>query len=541
MTRRRPDRGGVPPPGPGGRRRIVNNGRQLRDLVADAGMALAAHNVPPVVYDRGGCMVRVRGDRVQGTVIEPLPADAVRLTLSHAADWFHVRETKDGEVWTDEPPTMAAVDALLSLPAWPGVPDLAGVVTAPIFTADGSLLTEPGYHAPSGYLFKPDDGMAFLAVPERPTAAEVAAAVTLLNEPIEEFPFADAASRAAALCVMVEPFARELIDGPTPLRLFEAPTEGTGKTLLLQTVTAPAFGRVVDPIQEVEGVEEWRKTLFAALLENPGLVFIDNVNKRLDSGPLAAAITARRMRQRVLGVSRTQSVAVKCLWAATGNNVGMSRELVRRTIPATLLPESERPYEGRTFKRELPGWAVENRPRLAAAALTLVRAWLVAGRPRGQRSLGMFESWAATMGGILDVAGVPGFFANLEAFRRGAVDTEGDWRALAGLWWERFGDRPVTASDLYDLAAGAELLGAVPDPVADGRPDRRANRGLKTKFGIELAKARIRVYGPYRIVHDGEDRASKAARYRLCRLTSAPLDATFTTPDGGDTTEFKDG
>lgn len=268
-------------------------------------------------------------------------------------------------------------------------------------------------------------------------------------------------------------------------------------------------------------------------------MFIDNINKRLDSGPLASAITARRMRQRLLGVSRTQTVSIKCLWAATGNNVRMSREMVRRTIPASLLPESERPYEGRTFKRELPAWAIENRPRLAAAALTLIRAWLVAGKPKGHRSLGMFEAWAKTMGGILDVAGIPGFLSNLDTFRRSAVDTEGDWRAFAGLWWERFKDTPVTVSDLYDVAAGAELLGAVPDPVAEGRPDRRANRGLKTKFGIELAKARNRVYGPYRIVHDGEDRASKAARYRLCRLAGAAPETPFTTT--GDTIEFTDG
>jgi len=518
------------------RPRIVNNDRQLRDLVADAGMALEAHNAPPFLFDRGGGMVRVRQDRVQGNVIDPMSKDAVQLTLSHAADWFHVSQSKGGDEWHPEPPSMTAVAALLSMPAWPGVPYLAGVVSAPLFAADGTLITEPGYHPPSGYLFEPDPGMAFLPVPENPSADEVRAAVALLNEPIEEFPFADEGSRAAALCVMIEPFVRELIDGPTPLRLFEAPTEGTGKTLLLQTITAPAFGRVVDAIQEVEGVEEWRKTLFAALLENPGMVFIDNVNKRLDSGALASAVTATRMRQRVLGSSKTLSVLVKCLWVATANNARLSRELVRRCVPSYMLPESERPYEGRTFKRKLPQWALERRPQLATAALTLGRAWLAAGRPRGGKTIGMFEAWAEVMGGILDVAGVPGFLSNLDGFRRSATDVEGEWGALVSLWWDKFKDNPVAAADLYDQAAAAELLGCVPDAVVDGRPDRKQNRGRKTKFGIELAKARNRVYGGYRVVEATADWRTKSARYQLQPTGGRPAEV-VTTPDG-DTIEF---
>ncbi|MBN9524460.1 hypothetical protein J0H58_39090 [bacterium] len=543
--------GAVPPPADpadtaegaaaAGRPRIVNNERQLRDLVADAGQALAAHNHPPVVFDRGGCMVRVRPDPVQGTVIEPLSEDAVRLTLSHAADWFHVTRGKNGEEWHADLPSPAAVAALLSMPAWPGVPYLAGVCTAPVFTADGSLLSEPGYHAPSGYLFEPDPGLAFLPVPDRPTPAEVAAAVTLLNEPIEEFPFADPASRASALCVMVEPFARELIDGPTPLRLFEAPTEGTGKTLLLQTIAVPAFGRVVDPLQEVEGVEEWRKTLFAALVEHPGMVFIDNINRKLDSGPLASCLTAVRIRQRVLGVSRTQTVPVKCLWAATGNNVRMSREMVRRTVPGRLLPDTERPYEGRAFKRKLPRWAVDNRPRLAAAALTLVRAWLAAGRPKGRKSLGMFEAWAEVMGGILDVAGIPGFLTNLDDYRRTAVDAEGEWREFATLWWARYADAPVPLGDLYDLAAGSELLGAAPD-VAGGT-GRYSGRGMRTRFGSALAAARDRVYAGYRIRAAGEDGHSKMKKYRLeptpgAAPSASPAGGGVTVTEDGDTVEF---
>jgi hypothetical protein len=42
-------------------------------------------------------------------------------------------------------------------------------------------------------------------------------------------------------------------------------------------------------------------------------------------------------------------------------------------------------------------------------------AWMAAGRPRGPQTLGSFESWAAIIGGVLDVAGVRGFLENQHA------------------------------------------------------------------------------------------------------------------------------
>ena len=64
------------------------------------------------------------------------------------------------------------------------------------------------------------------------------------------------------------------------------------------------------------------KHIFAALLEAPGFVLIDNINGFLDSGALASALTARAVKDRILGTSRTAAVPVRCVWVGTGNNVG---------------------------------------------------------------------------------------------------------------------------------------------------------------------------------------------------------------------------
>jgi hypothetical protein len=63
-------------------------------------------------------------------------------------------------------------------------------------------------------------------------------------------------------------------------------------------------------------------------------------------------------------------------------------------VPIDLDPKVEHP-EDRKFKRaDLIGYVQENRPRLVAAALTVLRAFVVAGWPaHGQPPKGSFEAW----------------------------------------------------------------------------------------------------------------------------------------------------
>ncbi len=63
---------------------------------------------------------------------------------------------------------------------------------------------------------------------------------------------------------------------------------------------------------------------------------------------------------------------------------------------------------------DLNTWVRANRARLVAACLTLCQAWIAAGRPRGQRSIGSYENWAGVIGGILETAGIDGFLGNIE-------------------------------------------------------------------------------------------------------------------------------
>jgi hypothetical protein len=122
---------------------------------------------------------------------------------------------------------------------------------------------------------------------------------------------------------------------------------------------------------------------------------------------------------------------------------------------------------------------------LDAACLTLCQAWIAAGRPRGTRSIGSFEAWSQVIGGILEIAGVDGFLANLDEVME-AADSEGAvWRSLVTAWWDRFGTTEVGISDLYDLAVQVEP----PLPLGAGN-----DRSQRIRLGIALGRIRDRIY-----------------------------------------------
>src|SRR5207244_2016580 len=101
-------------------------------------------------------------------------------------------------------------------------------------------------------------------------------------------------------------------------------------------------------------------------------------------------------------------------------------------------PKTDRPWMRTTFKHSpIREWARRHRPELVRALLVLVRGWIAAGRPPARRTLGSFESWADTVGGILEHAGVRGFLDSAGDMYE-AADREGaEWRAFVGAWHER--------------------------------------------------------------------------------------------------------
>jgi putative DNA primase/helicase len=487
---------------------IVITDKQLREITEDALHAIHAANDPPRLFERGGVLTQLH---VKDSVptLEALSREALRGHLARVADW----KRKVGKVSVACYPPMPVVADVQALSSWRDIPPLKEVIEAPIFAADGSLVTDIGYHAGSKLYFAGETGLVIPSVSMSPSNADIKEAVGRLDELFADFPFKDDSSRAHAFALTLLPFARELVDGLTPLHLIDAPAAGTGKGLLAEVVSIPAMGRGPDVMTEGRDEDEWRKRITAALVKGARFLLIDNLRRRLDSGQLAGALTATpAWTDRLLGHSLTVTIPVRCVWVATGNNVSMSNEMSRRTVWIRLDAKKEAPWtrSASSFRHPLPGWARENRGQLIHACLTIIQGWLAAGRPKADKSLGRFESWAEVIGGILAFAGVKGFLSNANELYSRTDDETRPWREFVQCWWEAHGNKVVGAEQLYDLATAQNLLTQVLGDNGD--------RSQRTRLGIALGKMRDRVFGDFRISACTEDNHSRQ-RYRLERLT----------------------
>ena len=339
------------------------------------------------------------------------------------------------------------------------VPPLQGIVTTPFFakTTDGvKLVSTPGYHAPSQCLYVPAAGLVVRPVSPKPSHNEIARAKELLLKNVYvDFPFDDdddtngEASRAHVIAMLLQPFMRSVIDGPTPAYFISKPSAGTGAGLLVNATMLIAHGAPGEARTETQNEEEWRKGVVAALKAGASHYWLDNIHRDLDSPALASAITSGFVTGRILQFSEEGRFPVRLQWIFSGNNPSASSEIVRRFVPIFMDAKGDPLKRGpKDFVHaELEKWITANRSDLVWACLTLIQAWIAAGAPDDRsKVLPSFEAWSAAFGGLLRVIDVPGFLTNLDKLKDSA-DAELDvWGALATVWAERFGldvKRPI--------------------------------------------------------------------------------------------------
>ena len=468
---------------------IVEVSPFLGKVARQAWEVLQAHNEKtPEFFRFGNEVIRIGSDKY-GVILKPQNVDRLRHVLGRMASW--VKTDADGNQKAVLPPEVFLRD-MLADPA-PPLPEIEQVALVPVLTEGGSILVKNGYDTASRIFMQ--SSIQLGPIPEHPTEKEINEAAAFIQEPLTDFPFEGEADRAHAVALFLLGFVRHAIDGPTPNHDIDAPVPGTGKSLLADVLLTPAFGSNKGIVTAANDDDEWRKRLTAQLVEGRPVINIDNVRRSLDSGTLAAALTAPVWEDRRLGSTEMIRVPVRCVWVTTGNNVVMSTELARRTVRIRMDPQAESPEDRTGFKYpELLRWVQENRSKLVRSALILIKAWVSAGKPHLKASpLGSYERWTHVIGGILEVAGIPGFLENRKALFLES-DFEGQaWRAFVSAWWEKFKGVAVKVSDLYDVANEIEGL-----PLGTGNDLAR-----KTALGKRLGNQRNRIIGGYRIEKGG--------------------------------------
>ncbi|WNG25599.1 hypothetical protein F0U62_17420 [Cystobacter fuscus] len=374
-------------------------------VIEEASRALAND---PETFQRGGILVAVsrEANPPKGSVFPPgapriqeMPSARLRERLTVVVDW---RKKGKGKTKSGKPkkvpahPPTWAIQGVGARGGWEGVRTLLGVVETPVLRPDGTVLDVPGYDEATGLLYEPKG--TFPAIAQAPTLADALMARDELLDVVCDFPFLTEAHRAAWLAALLTPLARFAFEGPSPLFLVDANTRGSGKTLACDTIGYVVLGGPMSLMPMADTDEEMRKQITTHALAGSRLVLIDNVagTMALGCASMDAALTRTRWSDRLLSTNKALDVPLFAVWYATGNNVHFAGDLSRRTLHIRLETDEERPEMRGGFRHpDLLGWVARERGRLVAAALTMLRAYFVAGCPKKDLpSWGSFEGWS---------------------------------------------------------------------------------------------------------------------------------------------------
>ena len=351
------------------------------------------------------------GRRTKVAQLARIELPYMRDLLCRSAVWRKFDRRRAAEVPVDPPASVAQV-ILHRVGEW-RFPSVVGVITTPTMRPDGSLLVAPGYDARTRLILVDPPPMP--AIPKSPSRDDALAALALLDDLLEEFPFADGPSRSVALSALITPVVRGAFP-VTPMRVISAPEAGSGKSYILDVVAAIATGQPCPVMAAGRTEEETEKRLGAALLAGQPLISIDNVTGDLGGDALCQIIERPVVEIRILGKSELVRIEARSTVFATGNNLRVVGDMTRRVLRCRLDPKLERP-ELRQFRRRPVAAVLAERGRYVAAALIVARAYVVAGTPDRAPRLASFEAWSDLVRSSLIWFGKPDPVATMRAAR----------------------------------------------------------------------------------------------------------------------------
>ena len=380
---------------------------QAGDIFTRAGQLAKVLRAPAPKPDAKGLR------RSENTPIVAILGEALgRVELSRHLSFE--RFDKRSRDWEPTQPPRDLANCVLALGAYPGGRELAGIIEAPTLRPDGSLLDVPGYDPATCLLYAPNAD--YPEIPANPSAENVKGAVASLLRLVADFPFATDADRAAWLAYALTILCRPVVEGPVPLFMFSANVAGAGKTYLAKIPPEIATGRPPAMDGYASDDAEMEKRLVAVAMAADPVVVLDNAanGESIGGAALDRAISADgAFRGRVLGKSQMsgdgrRELPWRTVLAVTGNALATKSDTRRRTVPVYLKYEDALPEQrdDSTFAiyREtgltLKEFITQHRPALVVAAMTIVRAYIALGRPRGGKSLPMgdpFGAWDRTI------------------------------------------------------------------------------------------------------------------------------------------------
>lgn len=403
------------------------------------------------VYQRNGFLVKIifagsstvirRDKNEKSPIIQVIDMPGIVDHLTRIASWYQFNPKKEEKKYIDCPKKVA--ETIISRGQWK-IPELTGVISAPTLRPDGTILQKRGYDKKTGLLLI---GKDFPQIKENPDRDDAIKAVAIIKEVLKDVPFKTRIDRSVMLAAILTAMVRKSLE-TAPLFGFTAPKMGSGKTLLTDVMALVASGKRSAKINQAQTEEEEQKRLLAVLMEGDEVVCIDNIKYPLESEALCTITSETEWSARVLGINtELKKISTNTTWTATGNNLRIKGDLSTRAIMCQLDPGCERPEE-REFPEHLRDIVKRRRFELIDAALTILRAYHVAGKPKqALKNFARYEEWSRLVRHALVWIDQPDPCNSRRALEEDDPDREAYFEILSA-WYGAFEEKEVSVHDV---------------------------------------------------------------------------------------------
>jgi hypothetical protein len=414
---------------------IVTNPGHLGDMIRASEKVLDGIGLK--YFHRGGLLVNTMYGRDlpeekklkradDSVVIQMASDETIVRDLDERATFVFRKETKIGPVdkEVNVPGNLPAQikDRVRSMPRDVPYLTLDMVSGAPVLLPSGrvhEILTARGNGFTRGSIY--EERVLFVGsvgyrerfpdIKEHPTREDAVNGLKQFDQVFCRFPFVDlkeklpwnqTASYSVVLSGILALVARPYLGShAVPLHAVSAPMRRSGKTLIVEAACVCGLGHNPTPAH-FSNEEELGKHLQPLIQSADRAILLDNIERPLQSSKLCILITASSMRDRVLQESRDVLLQNFTVFWATGNNLILAGDMTARALRCNINPELERPEE-REFRFSPVALAHQLHPQLVMAALTALRAFVLAGLPwtLDRQPWGGFEEFDRLVSGCL--------------------------------------------------------------------------------------------------------------------------------------------
>lgn len=289
-------------------------------------------------------------------------------------------------------PSNDLVDGVISVGGSRGISPIKGYIDHPMVDPNLRLMNTAGYDAPTQLLMAFDKS-DFSITDRRLTDSEVMSKLERIYAPFVGFEVAGGEDKSVLLAAIFSAVVRQVLP-MCPAFGIDAPMQGSGKTLLAETISMLAAGKLASavPTHGKTNDDEFRKRLFAMLIKGDKVCLFDNLVGTFDSPAFAAALTSEYFTDRVLGKSKTVTTLVKTLFLLTGNNMNITGDMSRRVLRMRLAPKNDKLTE-RKYDFDPVVKVASMRFEIISDVLSLINHWKHCGAPKAAGSMTSYGEW----------------------------------------------------------------------------------------------------------------------------------------------------